>query len=78
MIDRMLPQELHILWNYRENLSMENGLITKGARLLIPSTLRKKGIGTEYMMDIWVLKSVCSKQETLYSGQAFPVISVRL
>ena len=38
----MLPQELHTFWNYREDLSMENGLITKGARLLIPSTLRKK------------------------------------
>ena len=31
-----------MFWNYREELSMENGLITKGARLLIPSTLRKK------------------------------------
>ena len=39
---RMLPQELHMFWNYREDLSMENELITKGARLLIPSTLRKK------------------------------------
>ena len=39
---RMLPQELHMFWNYGEDLSMENGLITKGARLLIPSTLRKK------------------------------------
>ena len=39
---RMLLQELHTFWNYREDLSMENGLITKGARLLIPSTLRKK------------------------------------
>ena len=38
----MLPQELHMFWNYREDLSMENELITKGARLLIPSTLRKK------------------------------------
>ena len=28
--------------NYREDLSMENGLITKGARLMIPSTLRSK------------------------------------
>ena len=34
---RILPQELHTFWNYREDLSMENGLITKGARLLIPS-----------------------------------------
>ena len=39
---RILPQELHTSWNYREDLSMENGLITKGARLLIPSTLRRK------------------------------------
>ena len=39
---RMLPQELHTFWNYREDLSMEDRLITKGARLLIPSTLRKK------------------------------------
>ena len=40
---RMLPQELHTFWNYREDLSMENGLITtKGARLLIPFTLKKK------------------------------------
>ena len=29
-------------------------------------------------MDIWVLKNVCSKQETLYSGQAFPMTSVKL
>ena len=39
---RMLPRELHTFWNYREDLSMENGLITKGARLIIPSTLRSK------------------------------------
>ena len=29
-------------------------------------------------MDIWVLRNACSKQETLYSGQAFPMISERL
>ena len=38
---RMLPQELHTFWNYQEDVYMENRLITKGARLLIPSTLRK-------------------------------------
>ena len=30
------------------------------------------------MMDIWVLKSECSKQETLYSGQAFPMTFEKL
>ena len=39
---RNVPKELHTFWNYREDLSMENSLITKGARLLIPSTLRRK------------------------------------
>ena len=39
---RMLPREIQTFWNYREDLSMENGLITKGARLMIPSTLRSK------------------------------------
>ena len=39
---RMLLQEIHTFWNYRENLSMGNGLVTKGARLVIPSTLRSK------------------------------------
>ena len=29
-------------------------------------------------MDIWVLRNACSKQETLYSGQAFPMTSMRL
>ena len=29
-------------------------------------------------MDIWVLKSACSKQENLYSGQVFPMIYMRL
>ena len=38
---RNIPKELHMFWNYKEDLSMENGLITKGARILIPSTLQK-------------------------------------
>ena len=30
------------------------------------------------MMDIWVSRNACSKQGTLYSGQAFPMTSTRL
>ena len=39
---RRLPQELHPYWNFREDLSVEDGLVTKGFRLLIPSTLKWK------------------------------------
>ena len=58
---RMLPQELHTFWNYREDLSMENGLITKGARLLIPSNVEKESVGNKYMMDIWILRKCMLK-----------------
>ena len=39
---RRLPQELHPYWNFREDLSVNDGLVTKSSRLLVPSTLRWK------------------------------------
>ena len=39
---RMLPQELHPYWNFQDELSVEDGFVTKSSRLLIPSTLRWK------------------------------------
>ena len=39
---RKLPQELHLYWSFRDDLSVEDGLVTKGSRLLIPSILRSK------------------------------------
>ena len=38
----MLLQELHPYWNFRDELSVKDGLVTKSSRLLIPSTLRWK------------------------------------
>ena len=39
---RRLSQELHPYWNFREDLSMYDGLVTRSSRLLIPSRLRRK------------------------------------
>ena len=39
---KMLPQELHLYWNFREDLSVKDGLVTKSSKLLIPSTLHHK------------------------------------
>ena len=39
---KMLTQELHPYWNFRKDLSVEDGLVTKSSRLLIPSTLHQK------------------------------------
>ena len=39
---RKLPQELHLYWNFRDELSVKDELVTKGSRLLILFTLRRK------------------------------------
>ena len=63
---RMLPQELHTFWNYREYLSMENGLITKGARLLIPSTLRKKVLEQIHNGHLGIEKCILKARDSVF------------
>ena len=63
---RMLPQELHMFWNYREDLSMENGLITKGARLLIPSTLRKKVLEQIHDGHLGIEKCMLNARDSVF------------
>ena len=57
---RMLPQELHTFWNYREGLSMENRLITKEARLLILPTLRRKVLEQIHEGHLGIEKCMCN------------------
>ena len=63
---RMLPQELHTFWNYREDLSMENRLITKGARLLIPSTLRKKVLEQIHDRHLGIEKCMLKVRDSVF------------
>ena len=63
---RMLPHELHTFWNYREDLSMENGLITKGARLLIPSTLRRKVLEQIHEGHLGIEKSMLKARDSVF------------
>ena len=44
---RMLPQELHTFWNYREDLSMENGLNYKRGQTSYTFHTEEKGIGAD-------------------------------
>ena len=62
----MLPQELHTFWNYREDLSMENGLITKGARLLIPSTRRKKVLEQIHDGHLGIEKCILKARDSVF------------
>ena len=63
---RMLPRELHTFWNYREDLSMENGLITKGARLVIPSTLRRKVLEQIHEGHLGIEKCMLKARDSVF------------
>ena len=39
---RQTPVEIHELWNYRDEMSENDGVIMKGDRIVIPSTLRSE------------------------------------
>ena len=62
----MLPQELHTFWNYREDLSMENGPVIKGARLLIPSTLRKKVLEQIHDGHLGIKKCMLKARDSVF------------
>ena len=52
--------------NYREDLSMENGLITKGARLVIPSTLRSKVLEQIHEGHLGIEKCMLKARDSVF------------
>ena len=44
-----LPTDLQEFWNYRDTLSIENGLITCGSRIIVPKEMRAKML--QYIHD---------------------------
>ena len=69
---RMLPCDIPTFWNYREDLSMENGLITKGARLVIPSTLRRKVLEQIYEGHLRIEKCMLKARDSVF-WPGFPI-----
>ena len=62
----MLPHEIHTFWNYRDDLSMEKGLITKGARLMIPSTLRSKVLEQIHEGHLGIEKCMLKARDSVF------------
>ena len=64
----MLPQELHLYWNFRDELSVEDGLVTKSSRLLIPSTIRRKMLEQIHEGHQGIEKCMLSKGVSVLAG----------
>ena len=63
---RMLPQELHPYWNFQDELSVEDGLVTKSSRLLIPSTLRWKMLEQIHKGHQGMEKCILKSRESVF------------
>ena len=63
---KKLPQELHPYWNFRDELSVKDGLLTKGSRLFMPSTLRRKMLEQIYEGHQGIKKCMLKARESVF------------
>ena len=67
-----IPASLHPYWNFRDELTIESGILIKNSKVLIPETLKQKYLRQihqgHYIRDIKELKCAALQLENLYSG----------
>ena len=63
---KQLPQELHTYWNYQEDMSIKDGIATKGHRILIPSTIQRKALQQIHKGHQGVEKCMLKAQEPVF------------
>lgn len=60
------PQDLKEFWNFREDLSVENGLILKGHKLVIPSKLRPQMLQIIHQGHMGTEKCLLRARDSLF------------
>ena len=63
---RELPTELRAYWNFRDELAIENGIIFKGSRILIPPTMHKELLKHLHIGHQGIEKTRMLARETIY------------
>ena len=62
-----LPPELHPYWTFREEISIEDGILLKGERIIIPAVDHQISC-RNFTMATWVSKSAYVMHESLFIG----------
>ena len=70
------PASLHAYWSYRDELTVADGLILKGMRIVIPESLQPDVL-KQLQYAIKVLRNASSGQRDQYSGQTSTVSITR-
>ena len=63
---RMLPQELHLYWNFWDELYVKDGLVTKSSRLFKPSILRWKMLEQIHEGHWGIKKCILKARESVF------------
>ena len=63
---KQCPEELWEYWNYRCDLVLENGLILKGDKLLIPESLRQRVLSTVHAGHLGETKCLLLARQSVY------------
>ena len=67
-----IPVSLHPYWNFRDELTVESGILMKNSKVLIPETLKQKYL-KQIHKDIKESKPADPELENLYSGSTSTV-----
>ena len=66
MDQKKLPKELHPYWNYRDELSMEDRILLKSYRILIPCTLQMEMLDLIHEGHQGIKKCLLHSRESLF------------
>ena len=60
------PYDLKDFWNYRKNLSVENGLVLKGHRLIVPESLRAQMLSLVHQGNMGTEKCLLRAKDCMF------------
>ena len=63
---KKIPKELHPYWNYRDEISMEDGILLKLHRILIPHTLHMEMLDLIHEGHQGIEKCLLCSRESLF------------
>ena len=69
-----IPVSLHPYWNFRDELTVESGILMKNSKVLIPETLKQKYLKQIHQGHQEKSKPADPELENLYSGSTSTVI----
>ena len=71
---KLCPQELWEFWNFRCDLTLEDGLVLKGSRIVIPASMRNQVLQKRSTWDTRGRTKVFSELVSQCFGQVSPPI----